>query len=113
MAVQWRWKWCPGQYYACPTVCPIPCGANEITLHVGTTYQLFVFNGDPEGSEPHALYSVGAIGLVGGFIPPGGALPIQYITPDTPGDYNIKCSNTMCGPPNQHENMLGAIHVVP
>ncbi len=113
MAVQWRWKWCPGQYYACPTVCPVPCGDNEITLHVGTTYDIFVFSGDPEGAEPHELFPVDELGLPGGSIPPGGALQLQEITPNTPGDYTIKCGNTACGPPEQHELMLGVIHVVP
>ena len=112
-ATQWRWKWCPPPF-SCPTVCPDPCGDNEITLHVGTTYQVFVYNGDGDDVlEPHGLFPIDELGLTGGLIPQGGALPIQYITPDTPGDYNIKCSNTMCGPPDEHENMIGAIHVVP
>src|SRR5262249_50564978 len=96
-AIQWQWNFCPtSDGFACPAVCPARCG-HEITLRVGQTYQIWAYNGDdPDVIESHSLSSITALGLFGGDLPNGGSLPVQEITPMTPGDYSFNCT-TFCG----------------
>jgi hypothetical protein len=110
-ARQWQWDWCPG-VTPCDPICPVGNGCgNEITLHVGQTYQVLVYNGDvPDVIESHTLQSITSIGLQGGTLPQGSSLPIQTIVPMTLGDFAFNCT-TYCGV--GHDNMTGVVHVVP
>ena len=112
-AIQWQWSFCPSSDgYACPEVCPAPCG-REITLRVGQTYRIWVYNGDdPDVIDSHSLSTISGVGLVGGDLPPGGSLPVQWITPMTPGNFAFNCT-TFCGSQVGHDGMTGVIHVVP
>jgi len=110
-AIQWQWNFCP-QPYPCPTVCPTSCG-NQITLKVGQTYLIWPYNGDVEDvQDVHGLQTIVQIGLNGGLLPQGGSLPIQTITPMTPGDFFFNCTN-VCGNSEEHDGMIGVVHVVP
>jgi PKD repeat protein len=110
-ARQWQWDFCPG-VTPCQPICPAPSGCgNEITLHVGQTYQVQVYNGDAEDViESHTLQTISSIGLQGGTMPQGGSLPLQTITPMTAGDFAFNCT-TYCGV--NHDDMIGVVHVVP
>jgi len=110
-ARQWQWDWCPG-ITPCEPVCPAPSGCgSEITLQVGHTYQVQVYNGDvPDVIESHTLQTISSIGLQGGTMPQGGSLPLQTIVPMTAGDYSFNCT-TYCGV--GHDDMTGVVHVVP
>jgi PKD repeat protein len=110
-ARQWQWDWCPGTT-PCEPICPAPSGCgSEITLHVGQTYQVLVFNGDvPDVIESHTLQSISGIGLQGGSLPQGSSLPIQTIVPTQTGDFPFNCT-TYCGV--NHDFMVGVVHVVP
>jgi heme/copper-type cytochrome/quinol oxidase subunit 2 len=100
----------PGPRGSCPTVCPTSCG-NEVTLQAGQTYRIWAYNGDvPDVTEIHTLGSVTAVGLQGGSMAQGESLPVQTITPMTPGDFAFSCSS-FCGA--GHDDMVGVIHVVP
>lgn len=104
-AIQWQWN-----FFAPPEICPTSCGS-QITLRVGQTYQVWIYNGDAEDVvEAHSMGSISAIGLQGGSLPQGGALPLQTITPMTVGSFAFNCT-TFCG--FGHDDMLGMIHVVP
>ena len=66
-------------------------GGSQITLQAGKTYQVFVYNGDAEDvTDAHYLSSVSGIGLQGGPLPQGGALPMQTITPDDAGRLRLQ-----------------------
>jgi len=82
-------------------------------VKVGQTYQIWVYNGDDQDViDTHSLNNVTGIGLVGGDLPPGGSLPVQTITPMTPGDFGFNCT-TFCGSQAGHDGMTGVFHVVP
>jgi len=86
-------------------------GGNSITLRVGQTYQVDVYNGDtPDVTEVHTLQSIGGIGLQGGSLPQGSSLPLQTIQPMNTGDFAFNCTS-YCG--QFHDDMLGTVHVVP
>jgi PKD repeat protein len=102
-AIQWQWDFFSTDLGV--------NGGSDITLHVGQTYQILVYNDDlPDVTDEHYFSGVSGIGLTGGPLPQGGALPIQTITPQTAGDYGYLCTN-YCGV--GHDSMLGTIHVVP
>ena len=112
---QFHWNWCRDPYPCSPGVCPNNLCGPEITLRVGQTYNLYVWNNDDPGIDPppHGLSSVSALGIVGAEVPAGGALPLQSFTPSTAGDYTFQCTN-VCGSTPEHESMAnGMIHVVP
>jgi hypothetical protein len=58
------------------------------------------------------MQTITDLGIVGGLLPQGSALPIQYITPQIAGDFHFNCTN-VCGPSFKHDGMLGVVHVVP
>lgn len=118
-AITFQWDWCPpadqGTYPCTPGVCPAggcgPVGSGEMTLHVGQTYQVLVYDGDlVDFTSEHGFPGVSAIGLQGGLLPQGALLPPQTITPRTVGDYRFSCTN-YCGV--NHDLMVGTVHVVP
>jgi len=118
-AITFQWDWCPaadqGTYPCTPGVCPPsgcgPGGSGEITLHVGQTYQVLVYDGDLiDFTSEHGFPGVSAIGLQGGLLPQGAVLPRQTIMPQTAGDYRFSCTN-YCGV--NHDLMVGTVHVVP
>jgi hypothetical protein len=119
-AITFQWDFCPvsdqGFLPCTPGICPTDCGpsgSGEITLHVGQTYRLLVYDGDgAEFGSSHQMPNIPALGIVGGALPAGAALPEQTITitPGMVGDHGYNCTN-VCGV--GHDNMFGTIHVVP
>ncbi|HTY43376.1 MAG TPA: hypothetical protein VMH79_16010, partial [Thermoanaerobaculia bacterium] len=122
----WQWDWCsvdtPCQQgncaYRVENPDPMGLGRNGITLHEGCTYQLTIRNVDSGGgdqTQPHELNT----GLVALGVPDTTLLPGQSATytitipTDGPADFGFACKNTACGNANQHEGMLGVVHVVP
>ena len=102
-AIQWQWDFFSTDLGV--------VGGSQITLQVGHTYQVLVYNGDAEDvTEIHSMSSVSGIGLQGGSLPQGESLPLQTITPLNPGIFTFNCT-TFCG--INHDNMVGAVVVVP
>jgi PKD repeat protein len=127
-ALSWQWDWCPYQGLPCTAgVCPYEIGPgthgkNEITLHMGCTYQLTLYNADPVGGDqiyPHEMNAHLDIGLPDTTIPIGTTMPPITLTIPTGDSYDISfsCKNNACangGPPETtHELMTGVIHIVP
>jgi len=103
-AIQWQWDFFSTDLGV--------DGGNEITLRVGQTYRVMVYNDDlPDVTVEHYFSGISAIGLSGGPLPQGSTLPIQTITPMVAGDYGYLCTDSSCGV--GHDSMVGTIHVVP
>jgi PKD repeat protein len=119
-AITFQWDFCPASdqgYLPCtPGICPAECGGSgsgEITLHAGNTYRLLIYDGDTaEFGSFHQMPNIPALGIVGGSLPTGAALPAQTIsiTSGMIGDHPYNCTN-VCGV--GHDDMVGVIHVVP
>jgi hypothetical protein len=119
-AITFQWDFCPASdqgFLPCtPGICPADCGpsgSGEITLRVGQTYNLLIYDGDgPEFSSSHQMPGIPALGIVGGPLAAGASLPGQtiMITPGMVGNYPYNCTN-VCGV--GHDDMVGVIHVVP
>ena len=128
-AISWQWDFCPYQGLPCAVgTCPYEIGPgthgkNEITLHMGCTYSLTLYNGDPVGGDqtfPHELNGHPEIGLPDTILPPGYQVPNPITLTIPTGDsfdISFACKNGACangGPPETtHELMLGTIHIVP
>jgi PKD repeat protein len=122
-ATSWQWDWCPSadqgflpcQAGACPyTVDESAHGV--ISLQAGCTYQVTLYNTDPDEFAPyHTLNAHPEIGIPSPInIPMGQVLPAITVTTNVPpGDITFSCNNTSCGTSGQHEGMLGLIHVTP
>ena len=102
-AIQWQWDFFSTDLGI--------VGGSQITLQVGHTYQVLVYNGDAEDvTEIHSLGGLSGIGLQGGPLPQGESLPLQTITPMNPGVFAFNCT-TFCG--FNHDDMVGVVVVVP
>jgi PKD repeat protein len=126
-ATSWQWDWCPSadqgflpcQAGACLSAIDHGAGVHGvITLHQGCSYQLTLYNGDSGEFAPfHAINGQPLINLPPTQIPMGQVLPPITITipaGGVPQDIvKFNCTNTSCGNSEQHEGMLGIIHVVP
>ncbi len=125
-ATSWQWDWCPSAdqgFRPCSAgACPYEIDPNHsvhgvITLHQGCSYQVTLYNGDSGEFAPyHQLNAHPEIGLPNPIqIPLGQTLPPVTITIPAGGipDVNFSCLNTSCGTAQQHEGMLGLIHVAP
>jgi PKD repeat protein len=123
-ATSWQWDWCPSAdqgFLPCRAgACPYDIDTSQhgvITLHQGCSYQLTLYNSDSGEYAPyHQLNAHPEIGLPNPTtIPMGDVLPPVTITIPASAipDVNFSCLNTSCGNAQQHEGMLGLIHVVP
>jgi PKD repeat protein len=128
-AISWGWNWCPPELPCSPGTCPFPqvsaetlqspngpvyCSACGVTLAAGCSYNLVLYNGDSAEFAPyHILNAHPEIGLPDPITIPQGAVltPVPITMPSTPQDVLFSCNNTNCGQPDQHESMLGVIHV--
>ena len=124
--LSWEWDWCtavaPCQQGNCPFEVgepnPMGLGANGITLHEGCTYQLTIHNADAPGGDqmqPHELDTgLAAIGVPDTPIYPGQTVSYTVTIPTSgTADLTFSCKNTSCGNTDQHEGMLGAVHIRP
>jgi PKD repeat protein len=129
--LSWQWDWCtvdvPCQVGSCPghspsyvveNPDPMGHGNNGITLYEGCTYQLTIHNGDAIGgdqTQPHELDTgLVAIGVPDTIIDQGQTVVYTITIPTGPSqDLDFSCKNTSCGNSDQHEGMLGIVHVLP
>jgi PKD repeat protein len=128
--LSWQWDWCaagaPCQAGNClftvenplPVPDPLDPSHNGITLHEGCTYQLTIYNVDPPGGEqlqPHEMDSgLVAIGVPDTVLYPGQTVTYTITIPSSGStDLDFSCKNTSCGNSNQHEGMLGVVHIAP
>ena len=129
--LSWQWDWCsvdvPCQIGSCPghspsyvveNPDPMGHGNNGITLYEGCTYQITIHNGDAIGgdqTQPHELDTgLQAIGVPDTIIYQGQTVTYTITIPTLPPqDLDFSCKNTSCGNSNQHEGMLGIVHVQP
>ena len=122
-ATSWQWDWCPSAdqgYLPCQSgVCPYTIDTSThgvISLQTGCTYQLTLYNGDSGEFAPyHTLNAHPEIGIPNPInIPMGQILnPITLTINVGPSDVTFSCNNTSCGNAEQHEGMVGTIHVTP
>lgn len=123
-ATSWQWDWCPSAdqgFLPCQAgACPYTIDTSThgvITLQAGCSYQVTLYNTDSGEFAPyHTLNAHPQIGIANPInIPMGQILspPITVTTDVPPGDITFSCNNTSCGTAEQHEGMLGVIHVVP
>ncbi len=130
-ATSWQWDWCPAQLPCTPGICPYAVGPgtrgnNEITLHMGCSYTLTMYNGDSDTgdqTQPHETNSPSGPNI--GFpayvvMPPGVINPTTFnltVPTGSPADISFSCFNSGCangGPPEStHELMTGVIHIAP
>ena len=124
-ATSWQWDWCPSAdqgFLPCQAgACPYEIDTSQhgvITLHQGCSYQVTLYNGDSGEFAPfHQLNAHPEIGLPNPISIPMGQILSPPVTLTIPAgglpDVNFSCLNTSCGNAQQHEGMLGLIHVVP
>ena len=122
-ATSWQWDWCPSAdqgFLPCQAgACPYTIDSSThgvITLQAGCSYQVTLYNTDSGEFAPyHTLNAHPEIGIANPInIPMGQQLPPITVTTNVPpGDITFSCNNTSCGTSEQHEGMLGLIHVAP
>jgi PKD repeat protein len=123
--ISWQWDWCPSAdqgFLPCtPGNCAYQIDPDQdvhgvITLHQGCSYQVTLYNGDSGEFAPfHQLDAHPSIGISSPITIPMGAIlaPITLTMPNVTQDVGFSCLNTSCGTSQQHEGMLGEIHIVP
>ncbi len=126
-ATSWQWDWCPSadqgflpcQAGACPYEIDTGAGVHGvITLHRGCSYQVTLYNTDSDEFAPyHQLNAHPEIGVSNPIQIPLGKVLSPPITITIPAggipDVSFSCLNTSCGNSQQHEGMLGLIHIAP
>jgi heme/copper-type cytochrome/quinol oxidase subunit 2 len=125
--VQWQWNFYvdpTGDLSSCYPVVTSPCvpvpepnpPTAEITFQVGKTYKVMIVNAD--NSDVLVFHGFGGIPEIPelpriDMMPQGTGWGPYTITPMIAGDFLFQCLATACGNAEQHEQMLGVIHVVP
>jgi len=83
-----------------------------VTLKLGQTYELHVFNGGIPDTPPHRFSGNSALGISGfGPLEVGGPEYVVTFRPSVVGAFSYICSESTCGV--GHDDMQGLITVLP
>ena len=99
--ISWQWD-----FYG-----PGVNGGSSITLKVGQTYEIHIFNNGPPDASSHTFSGNADLGLSGAVLDPGAPDVVQTFMPHAVGAYPFLCTDSSCG--TGHANMTGLIQVEP
>ncbi len=107
--IPWQWDFSGPGDVPISSTSPYP-GQNTITLRIGRTYEIHIYDNAFQEDLPHYFSGVSAIGLPGARVAAGAPEIVLTFTPTTTGDFPFLCTN-VCGV--GHDNMHGRVQVVP